>query len=350
MRNSKLAACAVALAAAMAACNKTPAPDPSNAAAAAAAAAAADASVTQPASGTDVVTAGAQSTASDTTAAATHAAGTLLDSSGNPIALLPFDIDSVPMSTASLGDLPFFSLPDGYGPVNRPRQTGFARFPFRLGEGLHWVEGASWNSLIRIAPEARSGKEYSQLEVRRIEAPVALLVGDDISTDEILPAGARVLPFRSSIPELARFTFDQVDETYSTRAAETRDTSGHIIIAGANYGQGSSREHAAITPRFLGLRAVLAVAFARIHWQNLANFGVLALEFPDATDHGRIRRDDVLVLEGIREALATKTEITVHNKTRNENYATRQNFSQRQIDMLLAGGLISWLQERRELS
>lgn len=161
MRNSKLAACAVALAAAVAACNKAPAPDPSNAAAAA------DPSVTQPASGTDVATAGAQSTASDTTAAATHAAGTLLDSSGNPIALLPFDIDSVPLSTASLGDLPFFSLPDGYGPVNRPRQTRFARFPFRLGEGLHWVEGASWNSLIRIAPEARSGKEYSQLELRR---------------------------------------------------------------------------------------------------------------------------------------------------------------------------------------
>ena len=119
---------------------------------------------------------------------------------------------------------------------------------------------------------------------------------------------------------------------------------GLIIIAGANYGQGSSREHAAITPRFLGLRAVLDVSFAHIHWQNLANFGVLALEFADATDHGRIRRDDVLVLEGIREALATKTEITVHNKTRNENYATRQNFSQRQIDMLLACGLISWLQ------
>ena len=211
-----------------------------------------------------------------------------------------------------------------------------APLPLAEASQVHLVKGDNISSLPVFA-----------LLADRIEAPVALLVGDDISTDEILPAGARVLPFRSNIPELARFTFDQVDETYSTRAAETRDTSGHIIIAGANYGQGSSREHAAITPRFLGLRAVLAVSFARIHWQNLANFGVLALEFADATDHGRIQRDDVLVMEGIREALATRTEITVHNKTRHENYATRQNFSQRQIDMLLAGGLISWLQERR---
>ncbi|TDW28849.1 aconitate hydratase [Cryobacterium psychrophilum] len=211
-----------------------------------------------------------------------------------------------------------------------------APLPLAEASQVELVKGDNISSLPVFAPLAD-----------RIEAPVALLVGDDISTDEILPAGARVLPFRSNIPKLARFTFDQVDETYPTRAAETRDTSGHIIIAGANYGQGSSREHAAITPRFLGLRAVMAVSFARIHWQNLVNFGVLALEFADATDHDRIQRDDVLVLDGIREALAAGTAITVHNKTRNEDYAARQNFSQRQIDMLLAGGLIPWLQERR---
>ena len=181
----------------------------------------------------------------------------------------------------------------------------------------------------------------------RIEAPVILVVGDDISTDEILPAGARVLPYRSNIPKLAEFTFDQIDDTYPTRAAETRDGSGHIVVAGANYGQGSSREHAAITPRFLGLRAVLAVSFARIHWLNLANFGVLALEFTDAADHDRIQRGDVLVLAGIREALVAGTEITVHNKTRDEDYTARHRLSTRQVDMLLAGGLIPWLQERR---
>jgi aconitate hydratase len=181
----------------------------------------------------------------------------------------------------------------------------------------------------------------------RIEAPVVLVVGDDISTDEILPAGARVLPYRSNIPKLAEFTFDQIDETYPTRAAETRDGSGHIVVAGANYGQGSSREHAAITPRFLGLRVVVAVSFARIHWQNLANFGVLALEFVNAADHDRIQRDDVLVLVGIRDALLAGFEITVHNKTRDEDYSARHRLSTRQVDMLLAGGLIPWLQNRR---
>lgn len=181
----------------------------------------------------------------------------------------------------------------------------------------------------------------------RIEAPVILVVGDDISTDEILPAGARVLPYRSNIPKLAEFTFDQVDGTYPTRAIDIRDTSGHIVVAGANYGQGSSREHAAITPRFLGLRAVLAVSFARIHWQNLANFGVLAIEFADATDHARIQRGDVLVLAGIREALVSGTDITVHNMTRNEDLPARHRLSTRQVGMLLAGGLIPWLREQR---
>ena len=181
----------------------------------------------------------------------------------------------------------------------------------------------------------------------RIEAPVILVVGDDISTDEILPAGARVLPYRSNIPKLAEFTFDQVDETYHSRAIETRDTSGHIVVAGANYGQGSSREHAAITPRFLGLRAVLAVSFARIHWQNLANFGVLAIEFADAADRDRIQQGDVLVLAGIRRALVAGTEITVHNETRNEDYAVGHRLSKRQVEMLLAGGLIPWLREQR---
>ena len=180
----------------------------------------------------------------------------------------------------------------------------------------------------------------------RIEAPVALVVGDDISTDEILPAGARVLPYRSNITKLAEFTFEQVDETYPARAAAIRDTSGHIVVAGANYGQGSSREHAAITPRFLGLHAVLAVSFARIHWQNLANFGVLALEFADPADHDRIEQGDVLTLAGIREALVAGTEIRVRNETRNNVFAVRNSLSTRQVDMLLVGGLIPWLRAR----
>ena len=180
----------------------------------------------------------------------------------------------------------------------------------------------------------------------RIEAPVALKVGDDVSTDEILPAGALVLPYRSNIPRLADFTFSQVDATYSQRALKTKDSTGHIVVGGANYGQGSSREHAAIAPAYLGLRAVLAVSFARIHWQNLANFGVLALEFTDAEDYERIEQDDVLVIEGIREAI-TSGDITVRNATRDLEYHARHTLSDRQVQMLLAGGLIAWLRQQK---
>lgn len=182
----------------------------------------------------------------------------------------------------------------------------------------------------------------------RIEAPVALKVGDDVSTDEILPAGERALPYRSNIPKLAEFAFTPIDETYPARALETRDAGGHIVVGGANYGQGSSREHAVIAPRFLGLRAVLAVSFARIHWQNLSSFGVLALEFANPEDYGRVHQDDVLVLEGIRGAMASGSDIRMHNATRHEEYVVRHSLSDRQVSLLLAGGLIPWLRQRAE--
>jgi aconitate hydratase len=179
----------------------------------------------------------------------------------------------------------------------------------------------------------------------RIEAPVVLKVGDDVSTDEILPAGERVLPYRSNIPKLAEFAFTRIDETYPARALATRDRGGHIVVGGANYGQGSSREHAVIAPRYLGLRAVLAVSFARIHWQNLASFGVLALEFADPADYERVDQDDVLVLKDIRGAIASGTAVTVRNDTRGETFVARHRLSARQVELLLAGGLIPWLRD-----
>ncbi len=183
----------------------------------------------------------------------------------------------------------------------------------------------------------------------RIEAPVGLKVGDNVSTDEILPAGARVLPYRSNIPALADFTFGALDDTYPTRMKVTRDGAGHIMVAGSNYGQGSSREHAAITPRYLGLRAVLAVSFARIHWQNLTNFGVLALEFADPDDHENIAAGDVLILADIRSALRSGSpEFNVHNATRDQHYPVRHRLSDRQIAIVLAGGLLPWLRARQQ--
>ncbi|MEV0945109.1 aconitate hydratase [Rhodococcus sp. NPDC049939] len=174
----------------------------------------------------------------------------------------------------------------------------------------------------------------------RLEAPVLLVVGDDISTDEISPAGARALPFRSNIPKLAEFTFTQIDETYPARAEEVAKSTGHFIVGGDNYGQGSSREHAAITPRHLGLHAVIAKSFARIHWQNLANFGVLALEFENPDDYDTIRQGDVLILDGVREAIRSGARLTVFDVTRELEIPVHHRLSRRQVNDVLAGGLI----------
>ncbi|WP_151475994.1 aconitate hydratase [Streptomyces albicerus] len=175
-----------------------------------------------------------------------------------------------------------------------------------------------------------------------IDAPVLLTAGDHVSTDEISPAGARALPYRSNIPKLAEFTLTRLDADYPRRATELREHGGHLIVAGENWGQGSSREHAAITLRHLGLRAVLARSYARIHWQNLANFGVLALEFDDPDDQARIQPGDRLRLDGLHEALAPEAPptLTARNTTREETYRLHHHLSDRQRRAVLSGGTI----------
>ena len=171
-----------------------------------------------------------------------------------------------------------------------------------------------------------------------IDLPVLLKVGDNISTDEIMPAGSRVLPFRSNIPKIAEFVYVQVDDTYPTRAAE--NDGGHAIVGGENYGQGSSREHAVIAPRHLGLRVVVAKSFARIHWQNLANFGMLPLEFADPADAERISQGDVLSFTGLHEALRAGNSVTA--RLGDESVELRHRLSERQMEMVLAGGRIPY--------
>ena len=179
----------------------------------------------------------------------------------------------------------------------------------------------------------------------RIEAPVALKVGDDISTDEIMPAGARVLPYRSNIPEISKFAFSQIDETYVDRVTPLKDGSGHLVVAGDNYGQGSSREHAAIAPGYLGLRAVLAKSYARIHWQNLANFGILALEFAEPADYDEVRQGDTLMLDHLRDNLAAGNKLTATNQRDGSTYELRHRLSPRQVNMVLEGGQIPLLKK-----
>ncbi|MBO0845921.1 MAG: aconitate hydratase [Nocardioides sp.] len=179
----------------------------------------------------------------------------------------------------------------------------------------------------------------------QLRAPVLVVVGDDISTDTIMPAGAEALPYRSNIPKLAEFAFRDVDPGYPAAALDCRDSTGHVIVGGANYGQGSSREHAAIAPRHLGLRMVVAQSYARIHWQNLVNFGILPVELVDESDHDGIEVGDVLELTDVRAALLDET-MTLRNTTRDATYVVRQSLSPRQVEVLLAGGLIPWLRER----
>lgn len=176
-----------------------------------------------------------------------------------------------------------------------------------------------------------------------LEIPVVIKVGDDVSTDEILQAGARALPFRSDIARLADFAFTRLDEGYPERA---RDAGPHAVVGGRNYGQGSSREHAAIAPRHLGLRLVLARGYARIHWQNLVNFGILPLEFADGDDYDRVEQGDVLRVADVRDALRDGSDVEVRNVTRGETYRARHRLSPRQRDLVAAGGQIPLLRER----
>ena len=179
-----------------------------------------------------------------------------------------------------------------------------------------------------------------------LKGPVLLKMGDDISTDEILPAGARVLPYRSNIPEISKFAFSRIDETYYDRAMQHQK---HIsfVVAGINYGQGSSREHAVIGPRYLGLRTVLAKKFARIHWQNLINFGILPLTFSDPDDWDKIDQGDVLHISDARNAIQAGTRLPVINERTGETYTVEHSMSARQVEMVLEGSLINLVRKKR---
>ena len=173
-----------------------------------------------------------------------------------------------------------------------------------------------------------------------LQGPVLLKMGDNVSTDEIMPAGARVLPFRSNIPEISKFAFSRIDDTYYDRAVRCGKKDS-FVVGGVNYGQGSSREHAVLGPRFLGLKAILAKSYARIHRQNLCNFGVLPLTFSNPADYDRIDQDDILSISGIRDAIRKEKKINIINKTKNESYAVEHTMSTRQLEMVLGGSLIN---------
>src|SRR5262249_47385517 len=168
--------------------------------------------------------------------------------------------------------------------------------------------------------------------------------GTASSREESMPAGARALPSRTTTPAMADFAFDIVDETYPRRAREAGD---HFVVGGDNYGQGSSREHAAIVPRYLGLRAVLAKSIARIHGQNLVNFAVLPLTFVDPDDYDRIEQGDLLSIDDPSAQLQRGQPVEVTNETKGETYAMRHRLTPRQVDIVTRGSLLSAIRDRQ---
>ncbi|MGN0572281.1 MAG: aconitate hydratase [Candidatus Fimenecus sp.] len=175
-----------------------------------------------------------------------------------------------------------------------------------------------------------------------ITAKAVLKVGDDITTDHIMPAGAKILPYRSNIPYLSQFCFAVCDKTFAERCkAEGKG----IIIGGANYGQGSSREHAALVPLYLGVKAVITKSFARIHCANLINAGILPLNFKNEADYDKISQGDDLSLEGIKTSIVNSQPAVLKNLTTGESYTLKYDLTQRQKDIILAGGLLNYTRE-----
>ena len=181
------------------------------------------------------------------------------------------------------------------------------------------------------------------------EVPVLLKMQDNISTDEILKAGAEVLPFRSNLPEISKYSYTVIDETFYDRAMATKEkTGGHIVVAGDNYAQGSSREHAALAPKYLGQVAVIAKSYARIAWQNLVNFGILPLEFENPDDLDKIDQGDTVMLKNLRQLVEQREtiEVLIKKETGEVAIPTKHSLSDRQIRVLLKGGIINDFKEK----
>lgn len=174
---------------------------------------------------------------------------------------------------------------------------------------------------------------------KKIEAECILKVGDNITTDHIMPAGAKILPYRSNIPYLSKYCFAVCDEDFSERS---KDKNGGIIIGGVNYGQGSSREHAALVPLYLGVKAVIAKSFARIHAANLINAGIIPLTFKNEDDYSKISQGDVLSLSDIKNDIENNSTTILTDKTTGETFTLDVNLSKRQRDMIIEGGLLNY--------
>lgn len=229
----------------------------------------------------------------------------------------------------TLGDMPEFTLPKQFV-INDNMVT-----PPASEAEMDSVE-------VLRGPNIKPFPETSPLD-ENIECKVSLKVGDNITTDHIMPAGAKILPLRSNIPAISQHCFTVCDEDFPRRA---KNMGKSIIVGGSNYGQGSSREHAALAPLYLGIKAVLVKSFARIHRANLINAGILPLTFVNEADYDKISQGDEIVLADVRADIeADKTQLTVINKTTGAEIPVLCELTGRTKDIILAGGLLDYTRE-----
>ncbi len=227
-----------------------------------------------------------------------------------------------------LGNMPEFTLPEKFS-INDNMIT-LPEVPEKANE-VEILYGPNIKGYPKTAPLADA-----------LEVKCSLKVGDNITTDHIMPAGAKILPLRSNIPAISMHCFTVCDDNFPKRALELGSS---IIIGGANYGQGSSREHAALAPLYLGVKAVVAKSFARIHKQNLINAGILPLEFANEADYDKISEGDTLKLDSLREAVKNGGELTIVNTENGEKITVKCDISGRMSDIMLCGGLLDYTKE-----
>ena len=227
-----------------------------------------------------------------------------------------------------------------YGVITDPRKLG--KYPkikmpekFEINDNMFIFPGENKKDVEIIRGPNIKPVPRNEVLKDPLKGSVLLKTGDNITTDDIMPAGAKILPLRSNIPKISEYTFERIDKDFPSRA---KAKGGGFIIGGSNYGQGSSREHAAIAPMYLGIKAVIAKSFARIHQANLINFGIVPLTFSDERDYDRVDFGDELVIE-----LGNFNNIICKNITKKEDYKLSKNLLTRDLELLKAGGALNYV-------
>ena len=239
------------------------------------------------------------------------------------------------------------------GVITDPRDLGLEPIRvvlperFVIDDSMIYAPAAIPEEVEVIKPPTINYVGYKEPLADKVDAEVLLKVGDNITTDHIMPAGAKILPLRSNIPEISKFVYYVVDETFAERALKAKETvGGGVIVGGENYGQGSSREHAALAPMYLGIKAVVVKSFARIHHANLINFGILPLVFVNPDDYDKIEQGDIIELDTSNFAAGDDNILTLKIKGKDIEIPVKHGLDQRQVDIIKAGGILRYVKQK----